>query len=341
MVLLKALQTAGGLSVLHLVQTILFASMVYILSAEYLRTLKPDLVYKLIASFSIMILNLLSTALYFLIEFENMRTSDKYFPLIHNSIFVIIILALAKAFIYDFLSDSFKKKFDLYFNSNIILLILAYGILQYFWARSFSTESSFKESWFQLLFSGYFIITLVILIWITIKYRERYQYRVAIAFAAIIIVQAINVIHFFNGHSSGAMKIIQALAPVLIPAMFGSVVFKELIANNSKLLMDLKESFQTQKGVIHDMDHMCLDLGKLATRITQKSTNSWTRLLDLKLLVENLSQNSVMMEKIRNQSREIEETAAQADALNGLIDEIQKKNHDLASIVEKINYVNE
>ncbi|MCB1174571.1 MAG: hypothetical protein KDK39_13455 [Leptospiraceae bacterium] len=340
MSLLAQLQTDGGLAVLHLVQTILFGAMVYILAAEYFRTLKSDLVYKLVASFSITLLNFFSAGIYYLKQFEDLQPGDEFFPLIHNTVFVVIVLALARAFIYDFLAERNQRRFDLFFHSNLIGIGIAYFGMQFYWLQSPDPGRGFHQSWLQLLFVIYFVFILIFLIVLNLKYRERFAWRISIAFMAIIVAQLVNLWQFFNEHVPGGALVLQAIVPVLVPGMFGSVVFKELIASNTKMLQDLKHIMETQKGVIHEMEDLSVDLERLSGNLTEKATSSWTRLLDMKSIVEKESHSAVLLEKIRHQSREIEETAGQADSLFRVIARIHTKNRDLARITDQIDYVN-
>src|SRR5271157_4065882 len=102
MKILEFLESPGGLAFLHFTQTVLFSMMVYILGAEYFRTRRGDLIYKLLASICITFSNIATTAILVLQSFYGIELSQKVIPLVLNAVFAIIVLALARAFVYEY-----------------------------------------------------------------------------------------------------------------------------------------------------------------------------------------------------------------------------------------------
>jgi len=79
------------------------------------------------------------------------------------------------------------------------------------------------QAFFQVYISAYvtsfFSILLIIIIYLTIKYRKKFVVRLVIAFAAILIVQIINFMVFFTDKLPGMLVLIKAVAPMLVPLM--------------------------------------------------------------------------------------------------------------------------
>ena len=340
--LFEFLANPKGLAILHILQTLMFSMMLYILAADYYRSARADLVYKLLAATSITLINILSALIYYLEGFHklNRLSLDGYFPLLFNSIFVIVVLLLAKAFIYDFITN--KKRFDVIFRSTIVFIFMAYMVIQFFWLI-FRT-GPFSESAFQFAFSIYFIIILLFIIFMNIRYRKKYRMRLALAFASIIVAQLINAYGYLIEPPGDALKITRSLVTIMIPLMFGSVTFKELIERNDLMTGDLKKVFTSQNTLINELGTMSEDLGRLSGNIFDKSGESWMRLTDIKVIVDGINQareNKNLAEIIRTHSRDIEAMAGLTESLNGVIERVQNKTELLHAMAEKISYINE
>ncbi len=340
MTLYSFLQSPAGLAGLYLLQAILFSLMVYILAAEYYRTRRSDLVYKLIACSSITVTNLATTIVFYLNAFERTVVSDRFFPLIFTSLFVIIVLALARAFIYDFVAN--KKLFDLAFRGSVVSVFVLYGVLQFYWLRIYTPDVKFERSIIQLLFSSFFITLLVGIIFMTLRYRKKYQYRLTIAFLAIIVVHVINIYGVLVEQTPGALVILRACAPLLVPTMFGSVVFKELIEQNVTMTQDLKSVLKNQNTLIHELDEMGNNLGGMSTTLFEKSIVAWERLTEIKSSiqkVENLSGADELDLHIRKHSRDIEEIAGLSDGVKDIIQKVNDKTQMISEMSDRIDYI--
>ena len=149
MQLIIFLQSKGGLAFLHFTQTILFSMMVYILVAEYIRTKQSSLVYKLIASCFITIINAVNTFTLVMEIFYNLQISQRFTPLILNTLFSIIVLALARAFLYDFVKN--KKRFVRVIHYAMGGMIFVYIAMQIVWLSIYKDGMIFASSYFQLV----------------------------------------------------------------------------------------------------------------------------------------------------------------------------------------------
>jgi methyl-accepting chemotaxis protein len=344
MTLYAALQSNAGLAALYFLQTAFFGMLVYILTAEYLRTGDRGLRYKLFAAGSITLMNAITAGMYYLRAYSGYDAGDRYLPLILNSAFVAVVLALSRAFVYEFFSAAQKRGFDWFFRGNLIAAGLGYIVLQLDWLREYSPGRSFAHSHAQLAFSVYFAVVLGLIIWITIRFRKKYRLRLAIAFAAILAVQIIRIYAYFASEMSGGLKILQAGVTILVPIMLGTVVFKELIEKNLTMAGDLRRAAATQTGVVQELASASSRLDGLSDTLLHKSGEAWTRLAainDLTRTMERLPEaRDSISEKVRVHSRDIEMMAGLTEDLKSVADSINQRTRQLSQLTEQISYVN-
>lgn len=338
MTFFEFLESNAGLAFLHFLQAVLFLMMIYILAAEYIRTRNADLIFKLTACSSITIINGATVFAYSLLIFYDIEAPQSFFPLALNSIFVIVVLALAHAFIYEFISH--KEVFQTFFWTNVTGIIIAYPPIQIQWLATYKAGMMFETSSFQLAFSIYFIIVLTYIIYLNAIYRKKYRLRLSIAFLSIIVVQLCNIYGVYAEGLTGAMRVLRSAAPLLVPIMFGSVVFKELIESNVRMTSQLKDAFSTQQKLVDELDQMSRQLGSLSEKIFEKSYESWGRLTDIKELV-NVEENQDLDQHIRMHSRDIEEVAGLTENLRSLIETVNDKTEHLSRSSSQISYINQ
>lgn len=342
--LYAALQSHAGLAALYFLQTSFFGMLVYILTAEYLRTGDRGLRYKLFAAGAITLMNGVTTAIYYLRAFEGYDPGDRFLPLILNCVFVTVALALSRAFVYEFFSDAQKRGFDWFFRGNLVAAGLGYVVLQLEWLREYEPGRSFALSHAQLAFSAYFAVLLVLIIGITVRFRKKYRLRLAVAFAAILAVQLIRIYLYFAGELPGGLKILQAGATLLVPIMLGTVVFKELIENNLTMANDLRRAAATQTGVVHELASASARLDGLSDTLLHKSGEAWTRLASINELTRNMERSPAaresISEKVRVHSRDIETMAGLTEDLKAVADSINQRTRQLSQLTEQISYVN-
>jgi methyl-accepting chemotaxis protein len=277
------LQTPSGLAFLHFIQTILFSMMVYILAAEYFRTKYEDLIYKLFASASITAINLATTTVLVLEVFYNIIPSQKYLPLIFNAVFAIIVIALARAFVFSFILN--KKRFNKIIRIGNGSIILGYALVQAYWLYIFEPGMTFANSYMQLTFSAFFLIVLGISIYYLAKFRKTYRFRLVLAFVSIAIAQFVNIYGVINPELPGYLNILRSAAPILVPTLFGSVVFKELIENLVTMAIHLKNVFENQSSLVLDLVKMGKELSNHSDELVKMSLEGWQKLSSV---VENI-----------------------------------------------------
>ncbi len=327
--ILDFLQTTGGLAFLHFVQTILFSNMVYILSAEYYRTRRDDLVYKLVASISITGINVATTIVLILEAFYNYTPSQKYLPLLLNAIFAIIVIALARAFSADFTGN--KKGFEKLTRNGMILTVVGYVIIQIYWVFTYEPRVQFGKSNIQLFFSAFFLFVLGYSIYIIIRYRKNYRIRLVLAFGSIVIAQFINM-YGVIGEIPGFLSVIRSAAPILVPTMFGSVVFKELIENIVTLAEHLQNILRDQSNLVHELNGINEELQKMSQGLVTRSLEGWQKLSGV---VE------IIYEEENDRNQLIEITTETTEHVKGLTKLFKTDSHDVRSILESANQMAE
>jgi len=270
------LSSIQGLAFLHYTQTILFSLMVYVLFAEYLRTRRDDLIYKLVASGSITLINIITTVLLTIQYFYKIKPSEKIFPLLFNSIFIIIVLALARAFVYNYVEN--KKTFNKFIHGGMLATIVVYIAMQVYWIYIFKDGMKFTHSNLQLIFGLFFIVVISFSIYYLIKFRKTYRFRLVTAFVSIVVAQFVNVYGAISSDMPNFFLIMKASAPILVPIMFGSVVFKELIENVVTVVDKLKNVLEEQGNLIFELMKMGSELSSLADNLTKTSREGWEKL---------------------------------------------------------------
>lgn len=301
------LQTDAGLAFLHFTQTIMFSTMVYILAAEYRRTRRDDLIFKLIASTSITAINIATTTVLVLKVFYDVTLSQKVLPLLFNALFAIIVLALARAFIYNFIHN--KKRFDTVIRIGMGFVLISYIGIQIFWLSIFEPGMFFAKSFLQLLFSIFFMFMLGLSIYYLVKFRKSYRVRLGLAFGSIAVAQFINIYGVLVPEMPGALKILRAAAPLFVPTMFGSVVFKELIESVVTMADHLRTVFENQRSLVFDLMKMGGDLTNNSDQLVRMSLDGWQKLSSV---VENIYAQEEERKNINNLT----------DSSTGLVEEM-------------------
>ena len=125
---------------------------------------------------------------------------------------------------------------------------------------------------------------------------------------------------------------------MLVPIMFGSVVFKELIENNVRMTNHLRETFRTQRSMIRRLDRVSDELGTLSENLFDKSYDSWGRLTSIRDQARDY-ENPELERSIRLHSRDIEEIAGLTERLRSLIENLNDKTARLNKSSEQIRYI--
>ncbi len=268
---------------MHFTQTIMFATMIYILLAEYLRTKRSELVFKLIAALSITAINIATTTVLILRVFYEIHVSEKYVPLIFNALFAVIVLALARAFVYDFIHN--KQRFDLVIRIGMGFVLIGYVSIQLYWIAIFTPGMIFGKSIFQLTFSMFFIFMIGFSIYYILSFRRKYQFRLILAFGSIAVAQFVNIYAVVSVDFPPELLILRASAPLLVPIMFASVVFKELIEAVVTMADHLREVFESERSLVLDLMKMSGELSSYSDSLVKMSVEGWQKLSGV---VENI-----------------------------------------------------
>ncbi|HOU84793.1 MAG TPA: methyl-accepting chemotaxis protein [Spirochaetota bacterium] len=283
MEIINFLQNKPGIALLHFTQTLLFSVMVYILLAEYVRTRREDLVYKLVAASCITLINVLTTATLTADLFYGIKFSQRYIPLITNSVFAIIVLSLARAFVYNFVSN--KKRFAFVIRFAMASMIFFYGVIQAIWIHGYREGMVFSSSYLQMIFSVFFMVILLFSIYHLVKYRKTYRFRLVLAFLSIAVAQFITIYGILTPDIPGYLLVIRSAAPILVPTMFGSVVFKELIESVVTMVEHLRRVLENQRDLIFELMKLGSELSNMSDDLVKMSIDGWQK---LSKVVENI-----------------------------------------------------
>lgn len=277
------LQSKAGIALLHFTQMLLFSMMVYILAAEYIRTKREDLIYKLVAAGFITLINVVTTGSLIADLFYNIRFSQKFLPLILNSLFAVIVLALARAFVFNFVVN--KRIFTIFIRAGMAGVFIIYAVVQALWIKSFRNGMIFSSSHYQLIFSSFFLCVLIFCIYHLLKYRKTYRFRLVCAFTSIFAAQLVNIYGVISSDIPGWMLVLRSAAPILVPTMFGSVVFKELIESVVTMVEHLRQVLESQRNLIFDLMKLGSELSNMSDDLVKMSIDGWQK---LSKVVENI-----------------------------------------------------
>lgn len=274
--ILAFLESPGGITVLHSLQAVLFSIMVYILSAEYWRTKDPSLVYKLLAACSITLISSGTAVISILSVLYRTPVSEKYFPLLFNALFALNVLFLARAFTYEHVSN--RRRFSLIINSGMVLAVAVYVFAQVYWLSIYRPGMLFIRSGAQILFSSFFILMLSFSIYYLARFRKKYKFRLLTGFCSIAVAQLIVVFIAANDSVPPMLGVLRAAAPILVPLMFTSVVFKELIERVVSLVDSIRLTFEQQGELTGELIRIGNDLTAMSDTLVKSAMDGWSKL---------------------------------------------------------------
>ena len=328
------LESSAGQSALYFSQTLLFGMMVYILAAEFIRTRDKSLVYKLMAAGSITAISGSTALIYILDAFYNLTITQKYFPLIFNGLFAFVVLSLARAFTYEFVSN--REKFQKFINTGMFLSGVIYIVMQSYWLINFQPGMQFWSSNLQFMFSLFFIFMIAFSIYYIVRFRKSYKLRLVTAFSSIALVQLINIYGSLTDYIPPALVIIKAAAPMLVPVMFTSVVFKELIGRVVLLVEQIRITFEYQKELVFELINIGAELSSMSDNLVKTALDGWAK---LSFVVETIR------EQINDSDSLSEITTTSSERLKSLnfksIEDSINKLIDAASLSDRKNIVND
>lgn len=299
--LIAFLESPGGITVLHSLQAVLFSIMVYILAAEYWRTGDSSLVYKLLAACSITLINAGTAVISILDILYGITVSQKFFPLIFNALFALIVLFLARAFTYEHVTNT--RRFDLVIKTGMVLAVAVYIPVQVYWLSVFSPGMHFIKSGAQIFYSSFFIIALSFSIYYLAMFRKKYKARLITGFAAIAVAQVIVIYTAASESVPPLLSVIRAAAPILVPVMFTSVVFKELIERVVALVDQIRLTFENQKELSGELIAIGSELTEMSDTLVKSALDGWGKLSLVVELIKKQVEDSDNLTGISSNAR--------------------------------------
>ncbi len=329
------LQSPAGQGVLYFSQTLLFSMMLYIIAAEFIRTRDKTLIYKMMAAGSITSISAGTAVIYFLDAFYNVKVSQKFFPLIFNSLFAFIVLSLSRAFIYDFVAN--RERFQRFINAGMLLSGVIYIVMQIYWLIIFRDGMMFWKSGLQFLFSSFFISVLVFSIYHLVRFRDNYKFRLVTAFTSIAVVQLINIYGSLADELPSSLAIIKAAAPMLVPIMFTSVVFKELIGRVVLMVEQIRITFERQKELVFELITIGSELSSMSDNLVKTALDGWAKLsFVVETIKEQINDSDSLGEITRSSSERLKSLDLKSieDSIAKLIDAVSLTHNKSSSISE-------
>jgi methyl-accepting chemotaxis protein len=336
--LIRFLESSGGLAVLYTVQGALFSMMLYILAAEFWRTRDQSLLYKLAAASAITAISGGTAVIYILESLYGIKAGQRFFPLVFNMLFSLNVLSLARAFTCDFVMD--RKRFILFINSGMIISVVIYIAMQIWWLVVFKDGMEFWKSGAQGFFSLFFLVVLGFSIYYLARFRESYRGRLVTAFASIAVVQAIGLYGAAADSIPAAMMIAKGAFPILVPVMFTSVVFKELIGRVVLMVEHLRISFESQRDIVFELIQIGSELTDMSDSLVKSALDGWAKLSDV---VENIKKQVNDSQILRDMGESGVSAIKESDAgvimqlIDSLTDRAEKpEQSDLSIETEKV-----
>jgi len=281
--LIRFLESSGGQAVLYTVQAFLFSMMLYILAAEFWRTRDQSLLYKLAAASAITAISSGTAVIFILESLYGVRAGQRIFPLLFNMLFSLNVLSLARAFTCDFVMD--RKRFVLFINCAMIASVVIYIVMQIWWLIVFTDGMEFWKSGAQGLFSFFFLVILGFSVYYLVRFRESYKGRLVTAFVSIAIVQIIGLYGTVADTIPAPLMIAKGAFPILVPVMFTSVVFKELIGRVVLMVEHLRITFESQRDIVFELIQIGSELTDMSDSLVRSALDGWGKLSEV---VENI-----------------------------------------------------
>lgn len=334
----------GGLAMLHVIQFIIFGLMAGILIVEFRRRGIKEMLFKLIASATISLLNLGLAIAQYNAHFTHSTADQRVLPLVSSLVVGIVIILLSRAFIYDHVMN--QRAFLIFLLANLAIVFLFFFSFQLTWLNEYVAGAKYAKSWMQCVTSIHIVLIIMVLMWFISRYRREFRYRLYVAFGAVMAAQLVTIAEYFVP-SVGALSIVRAIVPVLRPIMFGSIIFHELIHSNERLNESLVAVFKEQQAQLHELQTVNKTLGSIAEKLFNKSMESWETLTafrdDLQKRIfakirsgpQNLKED--FEKKISFHSRELEELASMSEELQGQALKVSQSIHSIQKMQEKIS----
>lgn len=333
--LIRFLESSGGLAVLYTVQGALFSMMLYILAAEFWRTRDQSLLYKLAAASAITAISGGTAVIYILESLYGIKAGQRFFPLVFNMLFSLNVLSLARAFTCDFVMD--RKRFILFINSGMIISVVIYIAMQIWWLIVFQEGMEFWKSGAQGFFSLFFLVVLGFSIYYIARFRESYKGRLVTAFASIAVVQVISLYGAAFDSIPSTMMIAKGAFPILVPVMFTSVVFKELIGRVVLMVEHLRISFESQRDIVFELIQIGSELSDMSDSLVKSALDGWAKLSDVVENIKKQVNDSQLLSDMGEKGlADFKDPAA--EYLLPLIDDLVKNAEDAVPVKVSVSY---
>jgi methyl-accepting chemotaxis protein len=176
--------------------------------------------------------------------------------------------------------------------------------MQIYWLKVFTEGMQFWKSGLQFLFSLFFISILIFAVYYLVRFRKSYKFRLITAFLSIAVVQLINIYGSIADFIPPSLAIIKAAAPMLVPVMFTSVVFKELIGRVVLMVEQVRITFEHQRELIFELINIGAELSSMSDNLVKTALDGWAKLSFVAETIKEQINDSDTLSEINRASSE-------------------------------------
>jgi hypothetical protein len=261
------LTNKSGLLFIQIVSLAFFITLAYILSVEWARTGRHELRSKLVAVFAAILQIIVSSTVLIFIIFYDVSPSERILPLLTSILTITTIVFLWHAFIYSSIQD--LTKINYYIRYVVFFLLGTFSIVLLSWNIFYTDGLIFNKSIWFLVFENFFIFVDIVIIYTISRFKGKYKHRVIIGFIALFFVHLLNVFSFWFPVYPGII-LVKSILPIIVPIMFGSVMFKELLDHLVNLNKSLSKSLEGQGELILHIGQIDYKLNSILSYIENK-----------------------------------------------------------------------
>lgn len=302
MSLIEFLSSKSGLLFIQLEELAFFITLFYILFVEWKRTKRLELRSKLVAVSAAITQILVSSITLFLEIFYNIIPSELVVPVLISTLTITTIIFLWHAFLYSSLKNTQKI---IYIGRTILLsLLLVFSSVLVLWNLLYEPGMIFQNSHFYLSFEIAFILIDIAIIYTISRFKAKYKARVIYGFLALLFLHLLNMYSFIT-HSDPLIRFVRTALPIVVPIMFGSVMYKELLDHLVNLNRSLRQSLSGQGELILNISEIDYKLNSAISEM-ENTMNEFTE-------TESNEQNRKLQDEMKHKFSEIKDLLASVD----------------------------
>jgi hypothetical protein len=246
-----------------------FVTLFYILFVEWKRTRRNELQSKLIAV-TAAITQIVVTSLDLGLElFWQIHLSERFLPIFVSTLTITTIIFLWHAFLFSS-AGAAKRRVGRFI---IIFLVVSFAVVLALWNWHYRPGMHFTDSLFYLFYEIFFIVVDAIIIYTISRFKSKYKSRVITGFFAMMLLHGIN-IYGYTYELTSMLRFVRTGLPIVVPMMFGSVMYKELLDHLVNLNHSLRSALKGQGDLIISISEMDYTLNSLIAELQGEITTA-------------------------------------------------------------------